>query len=231
VWDNQYGDLRFYHYSPKYQLDGDHKIFGKITRIFCPSCTLEELAECRLCSDEIDARLPNQVDARGVCHNHQKDECSLCEAKEWLHDMIECKHCNKRFCKKCQENGSLGRHLFSQKDSLHVCSFSQREINTACDRSDSLQTIWAMLASYRFNQKHDTFDQNDDAVLNECLMDYNFIVSGNEMSKVLKKYNKTRRRKKRKSYWDRKNDKRGNQRYNQRSNQKKLLLFIIKNEI
>merc|ERR1712110_602370 len=117
---------------------------------------------------------------------------------------------NKRFCKKCQENGSLGKHLYSQRNLSHICSFSQRDINTACDRSNALLTIWAILASYRFNQTHETIEQKDDGLFNECLMDYNFIMDENKRTKV---HNKTRRRKKIKSYWTRKSDKKENRKY------------------
>merc|ERR1712154_316968 len=139
---------------------------------------------------------------------------------DWLNGMIECKDCNKRFCEECQDEGFLDfiDQLCEECDEKRI----RAALHAESEERRLLDDLWYQV----------TMKQSMSGVFNECLMDYDFIVEGNEMSKVLKKkYNKNRRKEKSKSYWIRKNDKKGNRKYNERPNQRNLLMFMLKNEI
>merc|ERR1712176_1649727 len=72
----------------------------------------------------------------------------------WLKEMIECKDCNRRFCKKCQEDGTLDGYLHSSNcacfdfcdvclkiDLLHKgskdCKVCERRVCEECDENGS----------------------------------------------------------------------------------------------
>ena len=179
-------------------------------------------------------------------------------ARKWLREVIECKVCNKRFCKKCQENGTLGEYIYSQRNQSHICLDQSTETlsNCQCEMClkrniskewlDELKKCKAcnkrLCKSCNESRSHyvscEQFvrEQSQKGVFNEYLMDSDCMMNANGISKKLKKkYNKTRRERRDKnqckSYWNRKNDKRGNRKYNQRSSRRNLVLFMLKNEI
>merc|ERR1712228_526456 len=163
----------------------------------------DSINKCSSCSKEC-----YEWDIFDSYYNYYGEEYIMNKAKAWLNEMIECKQCNKRFCKECQENGTLGEYLFSKRDSLHVCfgqtseTMSKNQCGKCLKRKISKEWMSGLskcnicrtrvcreCAGAGFHSDlcyGNAFKQSRNGVFNECLMDYKFIVDGNQTKKMLK---------------------------------------------
>ena len=94
-WSN----YNMYRYHPKYACDeGTHTIFGELTRIFCRSCTQNELRWCELCCSAMEARKASYT----TCHNHiETTKCTLCTQlyADAGKDVVDkCTYCRQMHC-------------------------------------------------------------------------------------------------------------------------------------
>merc|ERR550539_914420 len=79
----------------------------------------DSINKCTSCLKECEGDI---IDTDYNYNWYPRNQNKMRKARTWLNEMIECRHCNTRFCKECQENGKLGEYLSSKlRSSLHVC--------------------------------------------------------------------------------------------------------------